>query len=406
MWFTRVSINNPVFATMVMVAIMVLGLFSYQRLSIEQMPDISIPVGRRAHALPRRLRRGRRAGRHAPHRGGGEHRQRHPHHPLRLARRASRGWWPSSSSTSTSRPPIQDVRDKVAEARRQFNRDVGEPHGLARATTTTTSRSSTSSMQLRRAQPARGLRPGRAARGQAPAGRAGRGQHRGERLGAARARHPPEARDDGRLRRGHRPDHRRDARREPGRARGRARSPTRPSAWCACRARSRTPQDFERIIVARRGTGPTPRPSRSASWPRCATRSARRRRSPPWTASAAISIQIRKTRGANTIEMAQAIRKQVADAEEDAARRRDARDQLRPLGVHPRLGGQREAHDHRGGAAHGADRVPVPALVALDRDHRPHAPDLGLRDLHRDVRVRLHHQLHHAAGAVAVASAC
>ena len=44
MWFTRVSINNPVFATMVMAAIMVLGLFSYQRLSIEQMPDISIPV--------------------------------------------------------------------------------------------------------------------------------------------------------------------------------------------------------------------------------------------------------------------------------------------------------------------------------------------------------------------------
>jgi HAE1 family hydrophobic/amphiphilic exporter-1 len=44
MWFTRVSINNPVFATMVMAAIMVLGLFSYQRLSIEQMPDVSIPV--------------------------------------------------------------------------------------------------------------------------------------------------------------------------------------------------------------------------------------------------------------------------------------------------------------------------------------------------------------------------
>ena len=44
MWFPRVSINNPVFATMVMAAIMVLGLFSYQRLSVEQMPDISIPV--------------------------------------------------------------------------------------------------------------------------------------------------------------------------------------------------------------------------------------------------------------------------------------------------------------------------------------------------------------------------
>ncbi len=44
MWFTRVSINHPVFATMMMVAIMVLGLFSYMRLGVEQMPDISIPV--------------------------------------------------------------------------------------------------------------------------------------------------------------------------------------------------------------------------------------------------------------------------------------------------------------------------------------------------------------------------
>jgi hydrophobic/amphiphilic exporter-1 (mainly G- bacteria), HAE1 family len=44
MWITRVSINHPVFATMVMLALLVLGLFSYQRLQIEQMPDVSIPV--------------------------------------------------------------------------------------------------------------------------------------------------------------------------------------------------------------------------------------------------------------------------------------------------------------------------------------------------------------------------
>ena len=44
MWMTRVSINNPVFATMVMVALCVLGLFSYQRLGVEQMPDISPTV--------------------------------------------------------------------------------------------------------------------------------------------------------------------------------------------------------------------------------------------------------------------------------------------------------------------------------------------------------------------------
>ena len=43
MWITRVSINNPVFATMVMVGIAVLGLFAYNRLRIEQMPDVSLP---------------------------------------------------------------------------------------------------------------------------------------------------------------------------------------------------------------------------------------------------------------------------------------------------------------------------------------------------------------------------
>ncbi len=43
MWITRISINNPVFATMVMVGITVLGLFAYNRLRVEQMPDVSLP---------------------------------------------------------------------------------------------------------------------------------------------------------------------------------------------------------------------------------------------------------------------------------------------------------------------------------------------------------------------------
>jgi len=44
MWFTRVSIQNPVMATMVMLAFVVLGLFSYQRLSIDQFPNIDFPT--------------------------------------------------------------------------------------------------------------------------------------------------------------------------------------------------------------------------------------------------------------------------------------------------------------------------------------------------------------------------
>ena len=44
MWMTRVSINHPVFATMVMVALTVLGLFSYAKLGVEAMPDVRPPM--------------------------------------------------------------------------------------------------------------------------------------------------------------------------------------------------------------------------------------------------------------------------------------------------------------------------------------------------------------------------
>jgi hydrophobic/amphiphilic exporter-1 (mainly G- bacteria), HAE1 family len=44
MWFTRISIAHPVFAVMMMLAFVVLGLFSYSKLPVEQFPDVSFPV--------------------------------------------------------------------------------------------------------------------------------------------------------------------------------------------------------------------------------------------------------------------------------------------------------------------------------------------------------------------------
>ena len=44
MWFTQVSLKNPVFATMMMLAIVVLGLFSYQRMQVDQFPNVDFPV--------------------------------------------------------------------------------------------------------------------------------------------------------------------------------------------------------------------------------------------------------------------------------------------------------------------------------------------------------------------------
>ncbi len=126
MWFTRVSIQHPVFATMMMIAIMVLGLFSYQRLSVEQMPDISIPVavvgtpypGASAQAVEQEVSR-----------------------PIEeiintiSGVKAIRSYSREGYSTVVAefelnvdvKGAVQDVRDKVAQVRRGFNRDVGEP---------------------------------------------------------------------------------------------------------------------------------------------------------------------------------------------------------------------------------------------------------------------------------------
>ena len=59
MWITKVSIQNPVFATMVMVALVVLGLFSYRGLGVESMPNVAVPVRRHRSELPGRLARSR-----------------------------------------------------------------------------------------------------------------------------------------------------------------------------------------------------------------------------------------------------------------------------------------------------------------------------------------------------------
>ena len=44
MWFTRVSIANPVMAVMVMLAFVVLGGFALQKLKVDQFPNIDFPT--------------------------------------------------------------------------------------------------------------------------------------------------------------------------------------------------------------------------------------------------------------------------------------------------------------------------------------------------------------------------
>ena len=43
MWLTRISVNNPVFTAMLMLALMMTGLASWQRMTVEEFPDIDFP---------------------------------------------------------------------------------------------------------------------------------------------------------------------------------------------------------------------------------------------------------------------------------------------------------------------------------------------------------------------------
>ena len=44
MWFTRISIRNPYFATVIMLALVLLGLVAIKDISVEEFPDVKFPV--------------------------------------------------------------------------------------------------------------------------------------------------------------------------------------------------------------------------------------------------------------------------------------------------------------------------------------------------------------------------
>ena len=43
MWFTRISVKYPVFTIMMMISLMVLGLASWKRMTVEEFPNIDFP---------------------------------------------------------------------------------------------------------------------------------------------------------------------------------------------------------------------------------------------------------------------------------------------------------------------------------------------------------------------------
>jgi hydrophobe/amphiphile efflux-1 (HAE1) family protein len=126
MWITRVSIANPVFATMVMIGITVLGIFSYARLRVEQMPDVTLPFVFVVTAYPG---------------ASPEVVETDVTKPLEYAINTVAGVRTIRSTTFEGRSEIfaefrlatdinramQDVRDKIAQVKPGFPRDVKDP---------------------------------------------------------------------------------------------------------------------------------------------------------------------------------------------------------------------------------------------------------------------------------------
>ena len=126
MWITRVSISHPVFATMVMVALTVLGIFSYQRLRLEAMPDVRPPfVAVKVEypgASPEQFENYvAKPIENAVNQVAGVKR-------LLSASYEGFGWtWIEFRINVDQDRVLQEVRDKVAQIRATFPRDVKDP---------------------------------------------------------------------------------------------------------------------------------------------------------------------------------------------------------------------------------------------------------------------------------------
>ena len=150
MWITRISISNPVFATMVMVGITVLGLFSYNRLRVEQMPDVSLPFVLVHDDLPGRGARGGRDRRHQAARVRGQPGLRRQADPLATRARGRARSSPSSGSSTDvdggDAGRARQDRDRAPDASRATSRI----RWSSAPTTRTSSRSSRSRCCRRR----------------------------------------------------------------------------------------------------------------------------------------------------------------------------------------------------------------------------------------------------------------
>ena len=86
-WLAEICVRRPVFALMLVMAMIVAGLAAYQQLGIDRFPKMDLPTIYRLHELSRRVARGDRDRDHAAPRRRRGHGRRHRRAALALARR-------------------------------------------------------------------------------------------------------------------------------------------------------------------------------------------------------------------------------------------------------------------------------------------------------------------------------
>ena len=373
MFLSDVSIKRPVFATMMMVALVVLGVVSYKRLAIDEYPDITYPVVIAQTTYPGASPEVMDARRLAADRGSAQHRAGHQGDHLHVARRDLDRPRSRSSSASTSRWRSRTCMSKVARIRRSLPPDIEEP--IIRRSIRTTRRSCRSRCS-RRERSIRELTD-LADRGRPVRHRGDRGRRRRERHRRQRAPDPRAARS----RRAARLRHVSPSQVIAGARSARIRkcpraasSAARPERLVRVTGRIVDPLAFADVVVAvRNGTpirvGDVATVVDGAEERRTAARSGTLGQG----AVSAVSLEVLKISGSNTVAVADAVRGVVAGARAAAAGRHQAARHPRRLAGDPRVARRRAAHDRARRDPHDHDHLPVPELVALDGHHRPHA---------------------------------
>ena len=104
-WLASICVKPPVFATVLILIIAVVGVVGYIKLSVDRFPKVDFPIVAVVTALPGRRPAGDRDRGHRQDRRGGQHHQRHRGAALDLHRGRLAGRSSASVSTRTSTSP-------------------------------------------------------------------------------------------------------------------------------------------------------------------------------------------------------------------------------------------------------------------------------------------------------------